>query len=258
LSFQKKAIGNYKFKLLTNMKKKTLLFALAGSMMIFGCETERRVADQSPTERAEERTEETLEDREDRIASLRDAADDLIESASTNLRDIEISRHASENAQNDQVRDFADRVVNDKMRINTQLQSLAADKGISLPQVMDENQREDVADLREQTEEEYDQEYLDMITSSFDDEIDRLEGLAEDSEDEEIRNWAQTSLHNLNQLKDEAERLQEHVVEEDTGLFGGDQDDDEDDTGLFGGDQDDEQEMEEEQNGEEDDDTGLF
>jgi putative membrane protein len=191
------------------MKKSTLILSIATASFLFSCEMDGQTGDRQPTDAAQERTEERLETREDRLTGLQDDADDLIETASANMLKVDLSQHATENATTEEVRGFASEVASFNSQAQENLRSLAQEKDITLPRAMDEDKRDRVSDVRERTGEEYDQEYLDEIVNTYDEDIDRMERLAEEAEDTDIRNWAANYLTTAREHKERAEQLQE-------------------------------------------------
>jgi putative membrane protein len=87
--------------------------------------------------------------------------------------ELALSRQASTQASNAQVRAFAAGVVRDHERMNRELTTFAARRGVMLPP--SQRHQEDLADLGKQTGDDYDDAYLDDMIDSHEDAIDLLE-----------------------------------------------------------------------------------
>lgn len=100
--------------------------------------------------------------------------------------EIAISRQASTQAANAQVRDYAAGLVREHERMQRELSTLAARRGASVPA---EKPRGEVADLAKKTGDDYDEAYLDDIIDAHEDTIGLLEK-ASKSKDTDIAAFA--------------------------------------------------------------------
>jgi putative membrane protein len=210
------------------MKKSILTLIIGASMMYYSCET-RPGRDDAVT-RAQEVNDERFEDAE---SDLSDEANTLVDIASSNMLKMRLSERAIERASSGDVKQYAEKVATEQRRINHELQELAAQKNITLPLDVSDNHRDTMNDVLEQTGEEFDQEYMDVMTDEANNKLNDLEDLAENSQDQEIRNWAARVIPTVRQQQEIGERIQDNLRDGifDGGLFDGDDEADVEDEG---------------------------
>jgi putative membrane protein len=190
------------------MKKSTLiLFIAAGAYFAQSCNSNNRSADDT-VEYAEEQNEEMQED-----ATLFefDNSEFAVEAANGGLTEIRASKIAQQKAQNQSVKDFAAMIIEDHTKANEELTSLAANKNITLPNAPGEDKLEQIADLNSETGADFDSEYMDMMVNDHQNDIDLFEDASENSEDAEIRAFADKTLPVLRKHLEEAESIQESL-----------------------------------------------
>jgi putative membrane protein len=197
------------------MKKPILIILLGASMMYYSCET-RPGRDDAVT-RAKDINQERFEDTEG-AADLSDEATTLVDIASSNMLKMRLSERALERASSREVQQYAERVAQEQRRINQELQELAAEKNITLPLDVSEDHRDSMNDVLEQTGMDFDQEYINLMTDEANNKMDDLEDLAENSEDEQIRNWAARTIPTVRQHQEIGERIKDQI---DDGVFDG-------------------------------------
>jgi putative membrane protein len=234
--------------------KKTILALFLGSAMYFSCQ---RPADDSVA-RAEELTEERLEGED---ADLLDNAETMIEVANNQMLVLELSERAQDRAVNENVQKYAEWVHSEQEELYNDLQEVAQNRNIALPIQPGDNNLETMSDVMDAEGEDFDIEYLDAIVNATSDLENDLEDLAENSEDAEIRSWANDALVKVRKHNEKGERLQDKVDDstiwddifggDDRGTEGQEQDmeDQDDDSGIFQDDQDGDME---------DDNDGIF
>lgn len=188
------------------MKKSILTILLGASMAYYSCET--RPGRDDATSRAKEINEERFEDAE---VDLSEEAETLVDIASTNLLKLRLSERAMERASSQEVQQYAERVAQEQRRINQELQEIAAQKNITLPLDVSDDHRQTMEDVLENTGEEFDQEYMDVMTDEANNKINDLENLADNANDDDIRNWASRTLPAIRQHQEIGERIQDSI-----------------------------------------------
>lgn len=188
------------------MKKSILTILLGTSMVYYSCET--RPGRDDATSRAKEINEERFEDAE---VDLSEEAETLVDIASINLLKLRLSERALERASSKDVQQYAERVTQEQRRINQELQEIAAQKNITLPLDVSDDHKQTMNDVLETTGEEFDQEYLDIMTDETNNKVNDLENLADNASDDDIRNWASRALPSMRQQQETGERIQESL-----------------------------------------------
>jgi putative membrane protein len=195
--------------------KKTITggFMTLAVFFVFSCE-QRRDSVQEAQDRTEDRLEARGQDRrgglQDRRSGLIDDSEHIINLASSSMFQVEAGQLAAQRAQNQEVKSFAQKMVEDHRSTQEQLRNLAQNKNISLPQQMGRDHMDRLNDIREEQGADFDEEYMDAMVSSHDEDLDRVENLQE-SEDQNIRSFAQNALPGYRQHHEQAQQLEDRV-----------------------------------------------
>jgi putative membrane protein len=186
------------------MEKLIKLFCISGLIFLYSCEQPGR---QDTTDRAEEINEERFEDRDE----LQDASEFAVEASAVNMMEIELGNLAAERATSQEVRNFAQKIVNDHNQAQERLRAIAQRKNIALPEDLPQDRRDKIEDFREKSGNEFDKDYMDFIVDKHQDEINDYEDAADNLDDNEIKQYANETLPNLREHREEAERIQERL-----------------------------------------------
>jgi putative membrane protein len=208
---------------LEKMRTKFFIGLLATSLLITAACEQRR----DPVEEAHDVNieRETVE---------RQDSDVLTDAASTNMMSMELSRIASERAVTPEAKELAQELSDYSQTVNQEIQSIAQNKQIALPQDLSPNHRDKVQDVSEKQGIDFDKEFVDQVIDAYKDKVDDFESLSRDSDDPEIREFAIRTLPNLRMTLEKAERAEEIISERDNGrtgdMFGTDDDTYDDDS----------------------------
>ena len=126
--------------------------------------------------------------------------------AKSGMEEVAISRIAAERATNPQVREFAQMMVTDHSANNTELTSLAATKGVTLPaKEMDVNKWE------KRSAKSFDEEYMEKMVSDHKDDVELFEKQAKKGEDAELMSFASRTLPTLQSHLQRAQEIKKMV-----------------------------------------------
>ncbi|MFN6943898.1 MAG: DUF4142 domain-containing protein [Cytophagaceae bacterium] len=184
------------------MKKLALTGLLLATFLTYSCETPERRGD----------TASTQEQQENGTAMSDDDRDFLQEAAKRNLYDLELARLAQERAVTEDVKQFAQNILNEHGKVQEELKQFAQQRNVMLPDSIDSDQRNNLSDLAQKEGFEFDTEFMDKMVERHNETLDRFESKAEDAEDPQLREWAQNTVPTLRNHKHEAENV-EAVVE---------------------------------------------
>lgn len=203
------------------MKRRFLILpALCMGLLFSSCDNDRRTAQgegYEPTEQTENglanETEYGLEtERTSAPGNLEEDTRDFVEeAASSSMMEVELAQLAQQNAQSQEVKDYAQMIENDHQQANERLRSIAQQKNITIPESMKDDHRSEIDDLRDKTGQEFDQDYMDKMVSEHEDDISKFEDMREDVQDPDLQSWIDNTLTTLRQHRDEAERIKESV-----------------------------------------------
>jgi putative membrane protein len=117
--------------------------------------------------------------------------------AQASIAEIDLGELAQEKAQSDEVKQFAQRMVQDHGQANEQLEEIAKNKGAVIPTEAGEEHSKVRAELGELEGEEFDQRYMAAMAEEHQKAVDLFQQQAEQGEDEELKSFAQQTLPTL-------------------------------------------------------------
>lgn len=183
------------------MKKLFSFFLLSACLIIFSCDTGTRTEDRD--------TDVTTEQDQQRIED--DSRDFVKTAASSGRMEVELGKLAQEKAQDQQVKDFAQKLVNEHQQANNKLKNIASNQNINVPQQMKDDHKNKVEDLREKSGQEFDKEYMDIVVNAHEDDISEFEDAQDDVKNQELKSWISSTLPNLRNHLEEAKRIQDNL-----------------------------------------------
>lgn len=113
--------------------------------------------------------------------------------------EVQLGQLAEQNAQSEQVKQFGQKMVQDHSRANQQLEQIASQKGIQLPQQPDAEHMKEYDRLSKMRGAEFDRAYMQHMVRDHDKDVKEFEKEAQNGKDPEIRNFAQQTLPTLQQ-----------------------------------------------------------
>ena len=208
------------------MKRTIFAVPVLCLILLYGCDSDRRTAQEEGYEAPEESTELTHEypdvDSEQEVhmentsaAGVQDEAVDFIkEAAKGSMLEVELAQLALKKARAQEVKEFAEMLANEHKQVNERLKAIAQQKNFVLPETLEGIYQEKATKLSELNGSEFDQEYLNMIAEIHDETIDNFEDMEDEILDPELQQWAETTIPVLRQHYEQAQQLQEQLNEE--------------------------------------------
>lgn len=126
--------------------------------------------------------------------------------------EIDSSKVALERSNSEDVKAFAQKMIDDHMKASEELKAAAAEAKLSptaLPDELDEKHLKIVNDLKAAKAEDFDNDYLEAQEEAHDDAVDLFEDFAKDGEAGPLKEFAQKTLSTLKAHEHEAEKLEE-------------------------------------------------
>jgi putative membrane protein len=131
--------------------------------------------------------------------------------AGDGMAEVKLGKLAQLQAQNDQVKAFGQRMVDDHGKANDKLKSIAQQKGIDLPQSPPDEAQQAYNDLQKKTGHAFDQAYMDMMVKDHHKAIDLFQQEAKAGKDADLQKFAEQTLPILQQHLDLAQKTQQQV-----------------------------------------------
>lgn len=186
--------------------------------LLFGCESDRRSA-QSEGYQEEGLPEQEYEAGdveepavEKTAAALSEEARQFVLEASANsMMEVELGQLAQEKAQSQEVKDFAQMMVNDHQQLNQNLQNALQDNPISMPEHLKAKQQEKLQELQNESGREFDKEYMQTMVEAHEEAIENFENVRNEVQDAELQAWIDKGLNTLRQHYEQAKQLNEQL-----------------------------------------------
>jgi putative membrane protein len=137
--------------------------------------------------------------------SVTDPAEFARMAASSNMFEIQSSQLALDQSQDEQIRSFAQQMIDDHTAAGEKMKQAAEEAGVEVPDTMEETQQDNLEEL--QQSDNFDQDYLDAQVEAHDNAVDLFEGFSEDAEDGPLRAFAQETLPTLEDHQSRVEEL---------------------------------------------------
>ena len=131
----------------------------------------------------------------------------LKEAAEGGFAEVELGQLAVEKSSNEDVKRFAQRMVDDHGKANEDLKQLAAQKGVNLPSEPSAEQKANKERLSKLSGEEFDKEYMSDMLKDHRTDIASFEQESDSGRDSEIKKFASQALPTLREHLKEAESV---------------------------------------------------
>jgi putative membrane protein len=134
------------------------------------------------------------------------------EAAKGGLLEVELGELAAQQAKSDDVVQFGQRMVKDHGMTNDQLKSIAAQKGITLPDSLDQDQQHTVEELSQVSGEEFDKAYMDEMVKGHQTDVEAFREQAESGQDPDLRAFAEQTLPTLEEHLSTAQQIDQELA----------------------------------------------
>ena len=114
--------------------------------------------------------------------------------AQDSIAEIDLGELAKERAGSDEVKQFAQRMIDDHGKANEQLEEIAKTKGVALPTEAGEEHSKVRAELADLKGEEFDQKYMAAMAEDHQKAVDLFQKQAEEGQDPELKAFAEQTL----------------------------------------------------------------
>ncbi len=205
------------------MKRKYLILPALSLALLFGCDSDRRTAQAdgyqenglAENEYIEEENgvlEESELERTSADALGEESRQFVIEASLGSMAEVEFGQLAQERAQQQEVKDLAQMLVQDHRQMNEALQNNLQNNPIEMPEFLRAEQQEKLQELQSLSGQEFDKEYVSMIVDMHEEAIDNFESMQEENmQSPELQSWVANSLPTLRKHYEQAKQLKERM-----------------------------------------------
>lgn len=160
---------------------------------------------------AEETNEEQFDDRD-----TKKDAEFAVDAAASGMFQVQAGQLAVSNGMNPRVKELGQMIATDHEKLNVELKDMATSKNITLPTALSDDKREIYNDLSGKTGNEFDEKFVDAMVNSHEKSLDRYEDIAENGNDQDVRNWASGKIPALQAHLREFEALKDQMKNNNT------------------------------------------
>ena len=122
------------------------------------------------------------------------------------LGQVVVKRGAS-----DEVKRFAQRMIDDHGKINQRLTDVARQNGVAVPQELDKKHQEQLDKLSQYSGSKLDEEYISATVSAHKDDVSAFEKEAKDTKDPALKQFAASTLPTLQEHLELAKQVEDHL-----------------------------------------------
>jgi putative membrane protein len=144
----------------------------------------------------------------------------VMKAAQGGMAEVEAGKAAQSKAQNDAVKQFAQRMVTDHGKANEELMSLAKSKNVDVPSSLDKQHRAHVDKLNKLSGPQFDREYMKHMVDDHKKTVADFEKQAKGGKDNEVKSWAESKLPTLREHLKMAQSTHEQVAKGGAGKSG--------------------------------------
>jgi putative membrane protein len=124
-------------------------------------------------------------------------SDFIVNAAQTDMLEIEAGKLASEKAQSPQVKKFAQMLVRDHGQASKELQQIAQQKGVQVPQSLPPDKQQSLQKLEGMSGTEFDRTFAQEMVNGHQQAVQMYEQAAQSAQDPEVRSFAEEKLPTL-------------------------------------------------------------
>jgi len=144
-------------------------------------------------------------------SSAKDSNKFATNAAQGGMAEVELGRLATQRAGDVSVREFGARMVADHSRANSELKSIAGQKGIQLPTELNSEQKSEMDKLSKMSGAEFDKEYMSAMLKDHETDVKDFDTQAREGNDPEIKAFAGKTLPTLQQHLQMAQQAAQKV-----------------------------------------------
>lgn len=131
----------------------------------------------------------------------------MMKAAQGGMAEVELGQLAQEKGQNQDVKDFGKRMVDDHSKANDELKQLASDKGVPLPTSLDSKDQATKDRLSKLNGAAFDKAYINDMVKDHKMDVAEFKHESMSAKDPQLKDWASKTLPTLESHLQEAEKV---------------------------------------------------
>jgi putative membrane protein len=154
------------------------------------------LAQQEDAKAAKDKAQETVKPAADKMVDHKDH-EFITKVSQGGKTEVELGQLALKQASNADVKQFAQRMIDDHSKTGDELKGLAASKGITLPADLDKKHKETIDKLTKVSAADFDREYMKQMVKDHSMNVTLFEQQAKNGKDADTKAWAEKTLPTL-------------------------------------------------------------
>ena len=134
----------------------------------------------------------------------------VTKAADNGQTEVQLAELAAQRATNPEVKSFAQKLVEDHTKVNTELMSLASQKNVKVD--LDDDKDRAYNRLNKKSGSEFDQEFVEHMIDEHEKDVKMFEKAASDAKDPQLRAFASKHVSHLREHLEEAQSLRQSVM----------------------------------------------
>jgi len=127
------------------------------------------------------------------------------------LYEVRVGQLAAQRAQSSDVKQLAQKIVDEHTAVNVRLQKLAQQKGLSLPSQLDKKHQDKIDSLSKKTGVDFDKAFVDEMIDDHKSHIDDFDKAAKESKEPDMKEFAAATLPTLREHLQTAQALKDKL-----------------------------------------------
>jgi putative membrane protein len=186
---------------------------MISGLILSSCNEPRRGNDSNVNET---RDEAAAEENSDKFAGKTERdAEFVYDVVASNYAEIKLAELASQKSRTPEVKEIAEKLLNDHAASLNELKTLAQAKAIAVPVEEKDDARRRLQDLSEESTEDFEKKWCDQMVGMHEKSIDNFEDRLEDTEDAELKAFLNKTLPVLKQHQEQLKACQEKLKNQD-------------------------------------------
>lgn len=181
---------------------KTIFVSIFAALLMMSCGEDKKP--EGSAEIADERNDEKFDETEK-------DADFAVKAVDAGMQEVLLADLALQKTTNAEVKALATMAKADHEGANSELNALATQKNISLPQTMSDDLKKEYDDLINKTGSDFDKAYIDLMVKNHKNVVDLFEKESEKGNDPDMKSWAGAKLPSLRQHLEMAETTKDNL-----------------------------------------------
>lgn len=135
----------------------------------------------------------------------------VMETARSNMAEIQLGQLAEQRATSADVKNYARRMVDDHTKANSELREIANDKNITIPTDLDSKQKSEYERMSKLSGANFDRAYMERVEKHHRKDVAYFEKQANEGTDNDVKQWAQRTLPTLRKHLEMAHQVSGHT-----------------------------------------------